>query len=67
MLYLKHFILFWVVGWVSGKAEIITNSAQLGLGLGLSLAKLMSLILGLYNNHHEIEGQSGFILVQLGL
>ena len=31
-----------VVGWsgdrVAGKAEIITNSAQLGLGLGLSLA-----------------------------
>ena len=28
----------WVGGWVAGKAEIITNSAQLGLGLGLSLA-----------------------------
>ena len=29
-----------MVGWVAGKAEIITNSAQLGLGLGLSLAKI---------------------------
>ena len=27
-----------MVGWVAGKAENITNSAQLGLGLGLSLA-----------------------------
>ena len=25
---------------MAGKAEIITNSAQLGLGLGLSLAKI---------------------------
>ena len=30
-------------GWVAGKADIITNSAQLGLGLGLSLAKLLYL------------------------
>ena len=30
----------WSGGWVAGKAEIITNSAQLGLGLGLSLAKI---------------------------
>ena len=29
----------WSGGRVAGKAEIITNSAQLGLGLGLSLAK----------------------------
>ena len=27
-------------GRVAGKAKIITNSAQLGLGIGLSLAKL---------------------------
>ena len=30
----------WSGGQVAGKAKIITNSAQLGLGLGLSLAKL---------------------------
>jgi len=29
-----------VVWWVVRKLEIITNSAQLGLGLGLSLAKI---------------------------
>ena len=34
----------WVGGWVAGKAEIITNSAQLGLGLGLSLAKIGKII-----------------------
>ena len=47
MLYLGYFRLFRVDGWsggrvggrVAGKAEIITNSAQLGLELGLSLAK----------------------------
>ena len=30
----------WVGGWVAGSIEIITNSAQLGLELGLSLANI---------------------------
>tara|TARA_Y100001956_G_C4103900_1_gene179006 strand:- start:185 stop:343 length:159 start_codon:yes stop_codon:yes gene_type:complete len=36
MLYLGYFRLFWVGGRVAGRVEIITNSAQLGLDLGLS-------------------------------
>ena len=31
-------------GRVAGKAKIITNSAQLGLGLGLSLAKFRQVL-----------------------
>ena len=38
MLYLSCFRLFQVGGRVAGKAEIITNSAQLGLELGLRMA-----------------------------
>ena len=33
----------WSGGRVAGKAEIITNSAQLGLELGMSLAIVVSL------------------------
>ena len=36
MLYLGYFRLFWVGGQVAGRVEIITNSAQLELDLGLS-------------------------------
>ena len=43
MLYLGYFRLFRVGGWSGGRVaenvEIITNSAKLGLELGLSLAK----------------------------
>ena len=52
MLYSGYFRLFQGVGrlggrvvrWVGGKAEIITNSAQLGLELGMSLAKTQQCI-----------------------
>ena len=46
MLYLGYSRLFRVGGRVAGKAEIITNSAQLGLELGLSLAKMLNDCLG---------------------
>ena len=36
MMYLGYFRLFWVGGRVAGVVEIITNSAKLGLDLGLS-------------------------------
>ena len=43
----------WSSGLVAGKAEIITNSAQLGLELGLNLAKAGDTALVLVTQHYE--------------
>ena len=55
-------------GRVAGKAEIITNSAQLGLGLGLSLAKVEKLSLLISHLMPSVSSLSSLIsIIVIGL